>query len=231
MERPQTTCTVVRVFPEVAYVGGWWVVFGAVGGVAVETLFIKISGAFIGVYVSLWCLCRMTGTKWNLRCRIRGNTAPNSGPWGLLAFCFHPGDENRLVLMLLFVFTYKVKSFVMLERREFILSLTRSVMSLLPKMKRFACEKQMASMSCLAPRESSWCFSCACAHIHSTSCAKLWLGVVHLAFYERTYFLFFKYSIFQATSERQTKAKERQDDRLSLFVSVPIAQNSTSSVC
>ncbi len=49
MKRPQTTCTVVRVFPEVACVGGWWVVLGVVGGAAVETLFIKISGAFIGV--------------------------------------------------------------------------------------------------------------------------------------------------------------------------------------
>lgn len=28
MEWPQTTCAVVRVFPEVAYVGGWWVVLG-----------------------------------------------------------------------------------------------------------------------------------------------------------------------------------------------------------
>lgn len=39
---------------------------------------------------------------------------------------------------------------------------------------------------------------------------------------------FFLYSIFQATSERQTWAQERQRDRLSLFVSVPITQNNTS---
>lgn len=62
-------------FPGVACVGGWWVVFWVVGGAAVETLFIKISGVFIGV--SLWCLCRMTGTKWNLRCGIRGKYGTN----------------------------------------------------------------------------------------------------------------------------------------------------------
>lgn len=41
----------VRVFPEVAYVGGWWVVFEVVGGAAVATLFIKISVSFTGVCV------------------------------------------------------------------------------------------------------------------------------------------------------------------------------------
>lgn len=104
MKWPQTTCTVVRVFPEVAYVGGWWVVFGLVGGAAVETLFIKISGAFTGVYVSLWCLCKMTGTKWNLRWRIKRNTEPNSRPRRLLAFCFHLCDENSAMFRFLFVF-------------------------------------------------------------------------------------------------------------------------------
>lgn len=71
-------------------VGGWRL--GKVGGAEVETLFIKISGASTGVYVSLRCLCRMTGTKWNLRRRIRGNTDPDASSKGLLSCCFHLCD-------------------------------------------------------------------------------------------------------------------------------------------
>lgn len=48
--------TVVKVFPEVAYAGGWWVVFEVVGGATVATLFIKISGCFTGVCVCVVCM-------------------------------------------------------------------------------------------------------------------------------------------------------------------------------
>lgn len=41
---------------------------------------------------------------------------------------------------------------------------------------------------------------------------------------------FLLYSIFQATSERQTWAQERQHDRLSLFFSIPITHNNTHSL-
>lgn len=73
MKWPQSTCTVVRVLPEVAYIGGWWAVFEVVGGAGVATLFIKISGSFTGVYVNVVTM----QDKWNLRCGIRGNAAPN----------------------------------------------------------------------------------------------------------------------------------------------------------
>lgn len=72
----------------------WWV-----GGAAVETLFIKVSGL-------LWCVRLAVVSDWNqrnLRCRIRRNTAPHFGPRGDLTFCFRFCDENGLVLMLLFV--------------------------------------------------------------------------------------------------------------------------------
>lgn len=94
----------VRVFPELAYAGGWWVVFGVEGGAAVETLFIKISL----VSMSHCGVCRITGTKLNL-CRIRGNIAPKSKPRRLLVFCFHLCDKNRVMFMFLFVYNSSPK--------------------------------------------------------------------------------------------------------------------------
>lgn len=38
---------------------------------------------------------------------LKGNTAPNSRPRGLLTFCFYLCDENRVMFMLLFVFNKK----------------------------------------------------------------------------------------------------------------------------
>lgn len=208
MEWPQTTCTVVRVFPEVAYVGGWWVVLGVVGGAAVETLFIKISGAFTGVYVSLWCLCRMTGTKWNLRRRIRGNTAPNPRPRGLLAFCFHLSDENGVCLCCcLFLILSEIDCADGVQT-VYLVSYKMKYHEFTIQDERFACEKQMAFMSCLAPcghelLELLMFFLSTNSDPLHQLCWATTLWVVHLAFYERTYFLFL-FFIFQATSERKT---------------------------
>lgn len=59
-------------------------------------------------------------------------------------------------------------------------------------------------------------------------CKAMTLTVVHPAFYEGDLFSPFLYSSFQATSQRQTWAQERQRDRLSVASS--ITQNNRSSV-
>ena len=196
MKWPQTTCTVVRVFPRVACVGGWWVVFWVVGGAAVETLFIKISGFFIGV--SLWCLCRMTGTEWNLRCRIRGKygTKLEAQRTSLVLFptvCWKLG----YIYVCLFLILAQAKSVMQTERKTFVLTVLRWNIMTLPYKMRLACEKQMAFVSCLAPRAHEllellmFFLSPDPDPLHQL-CSAMTLGVVHLAFfYVRTCFSFF----------------------------------------
>ena len=214
MKWPQTTCTVVRVFPRVACVGGWWVVFWVVGGAAVETLFIKISGFFIGV--SLWCLCRMTGTEWNLRCRIRGKygTKLEAQRTSLVLFptvCWKLG----YIYVCLFLILAQAKSVMQTERKTFVLTVLRWNIMTLPYKMRLACEKQMAFVSCLAPRAHEllellmFFLSPDPDPLHQL-CSAMTLGVVHLAFYERTCFSFFFFFFFCIRfSRRLLKDKPR----------------------
>lgn len=206
MKWPQTTCTVVRVFPEVAYVGGWWVEqqwrhcslrFRALS---------LVSMSRCGVYAG-WLEPSET---WDVE--LEEIQHQIQGPEGFsLFFNFHLCDEKEVMFMFLFVFNtctseishedwVKNVCFVSCEMKyhEFTI---RDV--------SFACEKQMAFVSCLAPHGHEllelWCFSWAQTQIHSTSCVKLWLSESSILHFMRgLIFFFFVHFIFQATSERQT---------------------------
>lgn len=161
-----------------------------------------------------------------------------SRPREPLLFCFQSvWWKLGYIYVCLFVILALAKSVMRIERKKRLfwhfwdeiswLYRTRCVLHV---------KKQMAFVSCLAPRghellELLMFFLSPDPDPLHQLCSAVTLGVVHLAFYERTYFsLFFLRSIFQATSERQTSAQERQDDRWTLFVSVPITQNNTSCV-
>lgn len=70
--------------------------------------------------VSVWCQCRTTGTKWNLRCRIRGNEAVNLRLRGPLAL--YPPPFFIIIIYFCFV---KVKMIMEIECKRFILIATR----------------------------------------------------------------------------------------------------------
>lgn len=99
-----------------------------------------------------------------------------------------------------------------------------------------ACEKQTSFVSCLAPRTHElpellmFSLSSNPDQLHQL-CGAVTLRLVHLAFLlEDLSPPPDSYSSFQATSERQSRAQESQDDRSSLFVDVPICQNSTRAL-
>lgn len=112
--------------------------------------------------VSMCCLCRMTGSKWNLRCRIRGNKAPNLRPRGLLAFYF-PSLWRKYVSVL-FLILAQVKLVIEIECKMFILTARRwnirsspyKMWVLHAKNKWPLCHAwHHAHMNC----SNSWCFS------------------------------------------------------------------------
>ena len=78
---------------------------------------------------------------------------------------------------------------------------------------------------------NSWCFSWAQTQIHSTSCVKLWLWIVHLAFYERTYFLFVFCTSFSRPLLKDIPGlrKDRMTDNF-YFSASPLLKNNWRSV-
>lgn len=95
-------------------VGGWCL------GQWVEQQWRHCSLRFLGLSLVSMSLCGVyagwlePSETWDVE--LEETQHRTQGPEGLLAFCFHPGDENRLAFLLLFVSTHKVKWFVMLER-------------------------------------------------------------------------------------------------------------------
>lgn len=138
--------------------------------------------------------------KWNLRCRIRGNTAPNLRTRGLLAFYF-PSLWCYVCVFILFLILARVKLVMEIECKAFILTDLRWNIRSLPckiwvlheKNKWPLCHAwHRTYMNC----SNSWCFSWAQTQIHSTSCVKLLLSQSSILHFMRGPILFFLYYIF-----------------------------------